>query len=286
MRSEYPRHTTSVLTWILSATVAAFVLQLIFQRLGNGMIEGLFALSPAGFRHGHVWSLVTYTFLNEGVLSLLFNCLGLFFLGRELIALLGTRRFLAVYLACASLGGLAWLGVHSYTGGPALLGSAGCVFGLFILFACFYPNREVSLLVFFVLPVTVKPKYLAWTLVAVDLLGFVLSEIPGGSFDPGVSIAYSSHLAGMLVGWVYFRYFHANNGWDRAASVGLPAWLRRRNQAGPVAPASKAGRGKAPANLRVEVDRILDKINSEGFGALTEDEKKLLDEAKDLLSRP
>jgi hypothetical protein len=38
-------------------------------------------------------------------------------------------------------------------------------------------------------------------------------------------------------------------------------------------------------HLRAEVDRILDKINSEGFGALTEDEKRRLDEARDLLSR-
>ena len=37
--------------------------------------------------------------------------------------------------------------------------------------------------------------------------------------------------------------------------------------------------------LRAEVDRVLDKINSQGFGALTEEEKRLLDEAKDLLSR-
>jgi len=34
------------------------------------------------------------------------------------------------------------------------------------------------------------------------------------------------------------------------------------------------------------VDRILDKINSHGFGALTVAEKRVLDEAKDLLSRP
>jgi len=30
----------------------------------------------------------------------------------------------------------------------------------------------------------------------------------------------------------------------------------------------------------------LDKINSRGFGALTDDEKRILDEAKDMLSRP
>jgi hypothetical protein len=38
-------------------------------------------------------------------------------------------------------------------------------------------------------------------------------------------------------------------------------------------------------DLRAEVDRILDKINSDGFGALTADEKRLLDDARDLLSR-
>jgi hypothetical protein len=38
-------------------------------------------------------------------------------------------------------------------------------------------------------------------------------------------------------------------------------------------------------HIRAEVDRILDKINSEGFNALTADEKRVLDDAKDLLSR-
>ena len=38
-------------------------------------------------------------------------------------------------------------------------------------------------------------------------------------------------------------------------------------------------------DLRAEVDRILDKINSQGFGALTDEEKRVLDEARDLLSR-
>ena len=285
MRSEYPRHTTSVLTWILSATLAGFVLQNIFARwLGSPAFENLFALTPTGFKHGHAWTLFTYTLLNDGILALLFNGLGIFLLGRELVALLGARRFTAVYVGAAIVGGLAWTAVHLLNGGTALIGSTSCVMGLFILFACFYPDREIIFLLFFVLPVTVRPKYLAWILAGIDLIGFLFSELPGGRFDTG--IAHSSHLGGMLVGWVYFRFFHANNGWDRAASIGLPAWLRRREKAGGAAPAGSPGRGKAPANLRAEVDRILDKINSEGFGSLTTDEKRLLDEAKDLLSRP
>jgi membrane associated rhomboid family serine protease len=285
MRSDYPRQATSVLTWILSATVAGFLLQNVYGRwLGSNAFESLFALTPASFKHGHVWTLITYTLLQDGILSLLLNGLAIFLLGRELIALVGARRFLAVYLAAAVIGGLAWAGLHFFVGGSALIGSSSCVMALFILFACFYPDREITFLLFFVLPVTVRPKYLAWILVGIDLVGFLFSEIPGRAFD--TPIAHSSHLGGMLVGWVYFRFFHANNGWDRAPSIGLPAWLQRREKSKSVARALPAARDKSPGNVRAEVDRILDKINSDGFGALTEAEKRLLDEAKDLLSRP
>jgi hypothetical protein len=54
-------------------------------------------------------------------------------------------------------------------------------------------------------------------------------------------------------------------------------------------PAAKRSSSASPAqptsHLRAEVDRILDKINSQGFGALTAQEKRVLDEAKDLLNR-
>ena len=51
------------------------------------------------------------------------------------------------------------------------------------------------------------------------------------------------------------------------------------------APAAYQVNVGSPGDLRAEVDRILDKINSQGFGALTAEEKRMLDEAKDLLSR-
>jgi hypothetical protein len=38
-------------------------------------------------------------------------------------------------------------------------------------------------------------------------------------------------------------------------------------------------------HLKLEVDRILDKINSKGFGSLTPEERKTLDEARDMLSK-
>jgi len=285
MRSEYSRPSASILTWILCALISGFVLQNIFGRwFESNTFERLFALTPGSLNQGYLWTLASYSLLHGGILHLLFNGLGIFLLGRELVPLLGSGRFLTVYLSAAVLGALAWLAVHYFTGGVALVGASSCVMMLFILFACFYPDREITFLLFFVLPVTIKPKYLAWILVGIDSLGFLFSELPGGAFDSG--IAYSSHLGGMLAGWIYHRYFHANNGWDRAPSIALPAWLRRRKKAGSEATIYKVNVGKPSPNFRAEVDRILDKINSQGFSALTEKEKHILDEAKDLLSRP
>ena len=289
MRNDYESRPTSVLTWIMSALIAGFVLQNVFgldffrQRLGANVFENFLVLTPGTLRQGLFWTVATYTLLHANILHILFNALGIFLLGRELLPLLGPRRFLAVYVAAALTGAALWLAVHYFTGGGALLGASGCLMALFILFACFYPEREITFLLFFVLPVTVKPKYLMWILAGVDLFGFLFSELPGKAYD---SVAYSAHLGGMLAGWVYFRFFHANNGWDRAAGIELPAWIRRRKPAKSPASFYKVQTGATSSTqLRAEVDRILDKINSDGFGALTEEEKRVLDESKDLLSR-
>jgi hypothetical protein len=61
--------------------------------------------------------------------------------------------------------------------------------------------------------------------------------------------------------------------------------MKHRPALGAVAqPAIRVNVGSR-ADLKAAVDRILDKINSKGFGALTPEEKRLLDEAKDLLSK-
>ncbi|MBI5425920.1 MAG: rhomboid family intramembrane serine protease [Opitutae bacterium] len=289
MRSDYPREATSALTWILSAVIAGSVLQLVFERFFNsGAFQQLFALTPAGLWHGEVWRLVTYSLLHGGLLHFVLNCLGLFLIGREIAPILGSRGLIQFYLGTAIMGGLLWVATHSWGATPfPLVGASGVLAGMFVFFACVAPEREITFLLFFVLPVTLKPKFLAWILLGIDALGYLFSELPGGTFDTG--IAHSAHLGGMLAGWLYYRFFFARNGLDRAteATFRLPQIFRRKKQAAAPSPVSgsAATGSNPPANLRAEVDRILDKINSHGFGALTEQEKRLLDDAKDLLSR-
>ncbi len=289
MRSDYPRPATSAVIWIVAAMLAGSVLQFALERwFGIRAFTAMLALTPYGIGEWRLWTVFSYVLLHGGLLHLALNCLGVFLLGREVEPLLGARRFVQFFLGAALLGGLAWLAVHLFAGGTALVGASACVAAIFIFFACVYPEREITFLLFFVLPVTLKPKYLAWGLLVFDGLGFLFSELPGGAFDTG--IAHSAHLGGMLAGWLYYRFVFANHGYDRAPglpAIELPAWLRRRRENDASAPSYKVNLSTPPTrpNLRAEVDRILDKINAHGFGALTEEEKRLLDEAKDLLSR-
>jgi len=248
-------------------------------------LEWEFGLSPAGLRAGHVWTLLTYGFLpsTSNLLQVVAYLLAVYFFGREVLPILGNRRFVGFYAASLAAGGALWTAVH-WRHPELLLGASAAVAALVILYACFFPNREITLLLFFVLPVTIKPKYLAYTLIAIDLFGFVFYELLGAASPVGA--AHSAHLGGMAAGWFYYRFMHASD-WSLAsgrAQIELPRWMRNRaaNSAPPQAYSVNVGdRG----HLRAEVDRILDKINSDGFGSLSADEKRVLDEARDLLSR-
>ena len=285
MRDSYSSPKTSVLVWLISAVVAGFVLQTFMERvfsLGANPVDGLFGLTPLALAHGRVWTLVTTLFLHDSGFQMFCYVLSIYFMGRELLPLTGPRRFLALFFGSGILGGLTWCAVHW---GAPVFAASGCgavVSALLVVFACFYPDREIQLLLFWVLPVTVKPKHLAFALLGITLFGFAFYELYHAAAP--VDISYSAKLGGMAAGWLYYRYVQSTDwGTGARADIELPRWMTRRAKA-PVADVV-AGSPASPADLRAEVDRILDKINSQGFGALTAQEKRLLDTAKDSLSR-
>jgi membrane associated rhomboid family serine protease len=284
MRDAYQRERTSFVIWLVSALLAGFVIQLAISALvRTGGFEYTARLSAAAIRRGDLWTLVTYPFVHRGALHALVLVLAVFFLGRELSPLIGDRRLAWLALGSTVAGGLAWFGFHYDTAG-ALVGASSLVWCYFAVFACLFPNRELSFLVFFVLPLTLRPKYIAWGLVAVDLVGLVLTEIMP---DPAVNyhIPHSAHLGALLVGWIYFRYFHETN-WltlRPRTAAGVSRW--RQQEAKTATLPSAESPAKNAGDIRAEVDRILDKINSHGLGALSVDEKRVLDNAKAHLSR-
>ncbi len=288
MRDAYERRGTSVLTWIISAMIAVFIIQMIgrvsFLSLN---MDGAFGFSWEGLREGHVWTLLTYGFVHstDNLLQVVGYVLVIYFIGRELLPMLGSRRFLTFYGAALVVGAACWAAVH-WRQPVVLVGASAAVSALVILYACFYPNREMTLLLFFVLPVNVKPKYVAYAMLGIDLFGLVFYELLNNPSPLGA--AHSAHLGGMLAGWVYYRYVHDSD-WSfgsARADVELPRWMKRKASAKAVQqPAAYSVNMSGRGNLRAEVDRILDKINSDGFGSLSADEKRILDEARDLIGK-
>jgi hypothetical protein len=92
-----------------------------------------------------------------------------------------------------------------------------------------------------------------------------------------------------MAGFIYYRFVHDGRWFvsEDRAEVELPRWLKRVKKAPPAAeliPASLP-RPLTREDMRAEVDRILDKINSEGLSSLTADERRVLDAAKDMMTR-
>ncbi len=296
MQADHERERLRALPWLLGVLAVAMVAELVLRSpwfQGTNALLLRLPLSIEGLRHGWLWTFLSYGLLNSATpLWALFLLAGLFIMGRELEPLLGPRRLVTLFAGALLLGGLAWTAANWRQGG----GLAGCMpglYGMLVFYACVYPDEPFRLLLFFFLPVTIRPRQLVLALLALDLLAFFLYELAGGVAP--FAYAPSAHLGGMAAGWLCHRLWRGNEqemGWRHPSAFWLriSAWLPRRRRPAPAppraAPAAEIEPPAAtPAALRAEVDRILDKISSHGFGALTPAEKRTLDEARDFLSR-
>ena len=278
--------------WLMITFTGLYLLQLVVERwFEQGAHYGWFRLSAAAVLHGQkLWTLLSYNFLQDtagykaGVFVLIFNLLGLYFFGGAVRELIGARRFLWLYGGFVVVGALAWCAAYALRVDWALLGPVASLSGLFALYCCYHADEQMTFLAFFVIPVSMKPKFFGWLWVALNLIGFLFYEMMG-HLSP-LWNGHAANLATMAAAYGYFRVAGRVDPFGESLIPGfaLPRWLRRRKK-----PAATAAHFKVNVSsrddLRAEVDRILDKINSEGFGALTEEEKRILDEARELLSR-
>lgn len=267
---------------LLIANVAAFLVQLGFETYYSRFpLAKYFALSPWGLSHGYVWQLLTFQFMHGGWLHLILNCWVIYAFGRELESALGPTRFLTLYFTSGVLGGLlqavAGVLLSGRFGGPVVGASAGA-FGLVAAFATMYPERPLMLLLFFVIPVSMRAKYL--------LLFSGLLAVAGIVF-PSDNIAHAAHLGGMLTGIAYIRF---GSQWTWSFS-GLGERLlrpfRRKSRLRVLDRGGLPRRSMPPAEdlpreefLMREVDPILDKISAHGIQSLTDRERRILEAAR------
>jgi membrane associated rhomboid family serine protease len=215
-----------------------------------------FALRPGAWVESFpllpFWQVVTYGFLHStgSAFHLLFNLLGIYFFGSMLEGIIGTRRFLAWYLAAVVVGGLAQLaaGIVSYLGGTDVgytLGASGGV--LFLIVAC-ATLRPDTLVIFILFPL--KLKTLALIMVGLDLFGLLSGT--GGT-------AYLVHIAGAVLGF---------------AAVKLRwVWVDPVER---VQEHREASRERSAAEDAQKLDALLKQIHERGIGSLTKREREFL----------
>ena len=282
---EGPRFT--VVGWTILVTVAVFVIQNIaaFWFRWDGVTRFLGAL-PEDALSGKVWKLLTYTLAHDvgQLLHILFNMLMLAWVGRSVLDETGPRRWLWIYWTSALFGSVVFTLLYLALGKASLLiGASAAVYGLIGFISTLHPDRTAYL--FFI---EMRQKWIAWTLAGIGIFGLIVWEIPGAG-----GTAHSAHLAGMLGGFLAARFNWFSEPFGMS-DMRMPSWWQRRRAVEPVTRnysvnISKPTREPEPdastASLRSEVDRILDKINSEGFQSLTSDERAFLDRAKEELGR-
>ena len=95
----------------------------------------------------------------------------LYFAGREVEALLGPKHFLAIYFGGGLAGSLMQWAMQPLD--APLVGASACVLAALIAFTTILPELEITCLLFFVIPVRLKAKYLAQAVMAISLF-FIL----------------------------------------------------------------------------------------------------------------
>lgn len=185
----------SVVKVLVGINAAVFLLESLVTGAGTTWIDGIFGLSGRGLSHGMVWQLITYQFLHANLFHILANMFGLWFAGRVLENLMGAGRFLAFYLACGVAGGLLQILLIP---GPVLIGASGAVCGVVAAFSALYPELQITALLFFVLPIRMRAKWLGRLIVIVSIL-LIVTGIGG-------NIGNAAHLGGALAGYAYVRF--------------------------------------------------------------------------------
>jgi len=277
-----PREPISLTAWTVGILVAFFILNLI-QESAHAQFLGWMELDESQPR---AWQWLTYSLLHKEFWHLLGNCLVLWWTGATVEQEHGPARFLQVLLGGALIGATTWYltglgGLHE----SGLVGISAGVYALMLVALLDKLDHQITLLLFFFLPVTLKVRWLLIAVSLFSLLGWSFSEFPARhewlNWKPAWrdGIAHSAHLGGLLFGWLAWRYLNRTN-W-------APSYAQVQEPMPPDAPSpaletpteeNTLGRPLTSAQARAEMDRLLDKISAGGFGSLTAGEKRRLEE--------
>lgn len=225
-----------------------------------------------GFFGIELWRFVSFQFLHANITHLLFNMFGLWVFGGMVEQYLGARRYAAFYLTCGIFGAVSYL-ILNFLGNlvppnlPAkyplllldsiytpLIGASAGVFGVLLACAFIAPNAMVMLLF---PPVPLKLKWMAYGYFALAAWNLIRQGANAGGD--------AAHIGGALAGAFFIRRAHLLRDFFEVL--------------GP-------RRGRRARDIpRSEIDRILAKVATQGLRSLSDEEKRILQDASERMRR-
>ncbi len=229
---------------------------------------------------GQIWRLITCAFCHDrfSIWHILFNMLFLFWFGKMLEMLYGSREFLLFYLAAAVVSSLCYVGLNLFTHSsvPAI-GASGAVMAVVVLYAIHHPYEKIRIYWFF----PIEIRWLVAIYIIFDLHP-VLLALAGTPMPTGV--ANAAHLGGAAFGYLYWRYrLRLEDTWDR---VTRQCRIWQAQLQGNARIYRALHREESPEeDLDSLVDTILQKLHKEGPSSLSDLERETLRVAADRLRR-
>ena len=276
------REPISVTAWVVGVLVAFFILTLIQKSAGADFLGWALLRESAPL----VWQWLTYALIHNEFWHLLGNCLILWWTGAIVEREQGPRALLAVLASGTLFGALAWAltGLGGDRSG-LLIGISAGVYALMIVALLDKLEHQITLLLFFFLPVTLKVRWLLIVISLFTVLGWAFAELPGRHAWPqwhaawNDGIAHSAHLGGLLLGWIAWRHLQRTSAGPSYAQIQEPMESDApRPSFEETTEVNTPERPLTRTQARAELDTLLDKISAGGFGSLTAGEKRRLEE--------
>ncbi len=199
--------------YLMIANGIVYVLQMF---AGPSMIYALGLVPRLAWSRLYIWQFATYMFLHGGIFHLALNMYALYIFGSEIERMWGPKAFLRYYFITGIGAGFFHTLLTPMSTVPTI-GASGAVLGMLTAFALMFPDREITLLLFFILPVRLRARTLA--------IGYAIISLLSGVSGSPDRIAHFAHLGGMVVGYFYLKRGNSL----RDIKNLYTQWKRRRN---------------------------------------------------------
>ncbi len=194
--------TTRWINHILWFYIIIFIIQQITQIWFRcSLIDALFCLSPKACTNLQIWRFFTYSFLHNNFWHIFFNLL-LFYSSSRLLLQneLTLKKLLILYASGILLGGFIWSLIHLQQH-CILIGASAGISCLWTYFFLLYPNKTLSILLFFIFPIHLKASWCLTFFIGYEIFNCLFFELQSITL-----VAHSAHLGGILMGYLWFKY--------------------------------------------------------------------------------